>query len=182
MSTRKQGATQQPPPPAHTGPAPVARRPRFPNEYGVPSHSKGLLPWSHATERLTKADHYWICTVGADSRPHATPVDGVWLNDCLYFGGSSEARWRRNLSANCAMCVHLENAMDVVMLEGNARVEPVGHALAQQLAEVANKKYGYGMQATEYEKNGVLTFRPRVAFAWTNIGKDSTRFEFDREA
>jgi nitroimidazol reductase NimA-like FMN-containing flavoprotein (pyridoxamine 5'-phosphate oxidase superfamily) len=180
MSTRKQ-ATKQPPPAESTGPAPVASRPRFPKEYGVPSHSKGLLPWSHVTERLTKADHYWICTVNADNRPHATPVDGVWLNDCLYFGGSPESRWRRNLTANGAMSVHLENAMDVVMLEGHARVESVDRARAQQLAEVSNKKYGYGMPATEYEKNGVLTFRPRLAFAWTNIGKDSTRYEFGRD-
>jgi pyridoxamine 5'-phosphate oxidase-like protein len=160
------------------GPAPVASRPRFPSEYGVPAKTKGLLPWSHVTERMTKAEHYWITTVSAEGRPHATPIDGVWLDDCLYFGGSPETRWRRYLSANPAMCVHLENAMDVVTLEGEGRLEPVGHALAQQLADVSNKKYGYGMQAKAYEKTGVLTFRPRLAYAWTNLGKDSTRWQF----
>ena len=178
MSTRKQLTKQQPPPPPEsTGPTPVASRPRFPKEYGVPSHSKGLLPWSHVLERLTKAEQYWICTVNAGGRPHATPVDGVWLNDCLYFGGSPEARWMRNLAANAAMCVHLENAMDVVMLEGDARVEPVDHAFARKLAEVSNKKYGYGAQPEQYEKNGVLTFRPRVVFAWKSLGKDATRWQ-----
>lgn len=157
---------------------PVASRPRFPREYGVPSHNKGLLPWSHVTTKLTSAEHYWICTVNANGRPHATPVDGIWLGDCFYFGGSPDARWRRNLSANPSMSLHLENAMDVVTLEGEARVEQVARALAQQLADASNKKYGYGVNPKEYEKNGVLTFRPHVAFAWTNFGKDSTRWHF----
>jgi nitroimidazol reductase NimA-like FMN-containing flavoprotein (pyridoxamine 5'-phosphate oxidase superfamily) len=176
MATRKEASKQQPPS-VRDGSGPIASRPHFPREYGVPTHSKGLLPWSHVTERLTKAEHYWICTVNAESRPHATPIDAVWLNDRLYFGGSPGTRWRRNLSGNPAMSVHLENAMDVVMLEGEARIEAVDHVLAQQLADLSNKKYGYGTQASEYEKNGVLTFRPRVAFAWTNLGKDSTRWQ-----
>lgn len=175
MATRKQASAQHRPS-AGDGAGPKASRPRFPREYGVPSHTKGLLPWSHVTERLTKAEHYWICTVSANGQPHATPVDGIWLNDCLYFGGSAETRWRRNLSANAAMCLHLEDAMRVIMLEGEARVEAVGRSLAQQLAEVSNKKYGYGAPAKEYETNGVLTFRPRLAYAWTNLGKDATRW------
>ena len=99
MSARKQ-VTKTEPPPESTAAAPIASRPRFPREYGVPTHSKGLLPWSHVTERLTSAEHYWICTVNAGAQPHATPVDGIWLDDSLYFGGSSEARWWRNLLAN----------------------------------------------------------------------------------
>jgi hypothetical protein len=177
MMARRKRTSQQEPPATIEGTVPVATRPRFPREYGVPSHDKGLLPWSHATTKLTNAEHYWICTVNANGRPHATPVDGIWLGDCFYFGGSPEARWRRNLSANPSMCLHLENAMDVVTLEGEARIEMVDRALAQRLADISNEKYGYGVNPKEYEK-GVLTFRPLVAFAWTNFGKDSTRWQF----
>ncbi|MEV0388431.1 pyridoxamine 5'-phosphate oxidase family protein [Nonomuraea sp. NPDC050643] len=30
-------------------------------------------------------------TVRADGRPHVVPVDGVWVDDRLYFGGRPEA-------------------------------------------------------------------------------------------
>jgi nitroimidazol reductase NimA-like FMN-containing flavoprotein (pyridoxamine 5'-phosphate oxidase superfamily) len=177
MGRRKQLAKRQSPRVA-SPPRPVASRPSFPPEYGVPTASKGLLPWSHVTDRLSNAEHYWICTVSAEGRPHATPVDGLWLDDCLYFGGSPSTRWRRNLSTNAGICVHLESAMEVVMLQGDARVEPVDDGLARRLADASKKKYGYAPSPQEYEKNGALAFRPRVAFAWTNLAKDPTRWEF----
>jgi hypothetical protein len=68
---------------------PTVSRPRLPAEYGVPKNNKGLLPWSHVTERMPQALHYWICTVGSDNRPHVTPVDEIWLNDKLYYFRSS---------------------------------------------------------------------------------------------
>ena len=72
-------------------------RPQMPAEYGLPKDTKGLLDWSYVREQMTKAQHYWICTVTPDGRPHATPVDGLWIEDRLYFGGSPKTRWQRNL-------------------------------------------------------------------------------------
>jgi Pyridoxamine 5'-phosphate oxidase len=100
--------------------SPTASRPHIPG-YGIPKDKRGLLPWSHVVERVAKAQHYWICTVGPDGRPHATPVDGLWLDDQLFFGGSPQTRRNRNLAANPAVCVHLESGMDVVILQGAAR-------------------------------------------------------------
>src|SRR5713101_864744 len=99
---------------------PKASRPPFPREYGVSHSEKGLLPWSHVADRMKVAQHYWICTVSPKGHPHATPVDGLWLNDRLYFGGSPQSRRHRNLIANPAVCVHLESAMDVIILHGDA--------------------------------------------------------------
>jgi len=70
---------------------PTARRPDSPGRaYGIPKDKTGLLSWSHVSERMAQAHAYWICTVSPEGRPHATPVDGVWLADRLYFGGSPE--------------------------------------------------------------------------------------------
>lgn len=177
MATRKaEGTRRDVRSPAGAGP--IARRPRFPKEYGAARGTKGMLPWSHVGDRMRNAQHYWICTATPEGRPHATPIDGIWLNDCLYFGGSPETRWRRNVAANPAVCIHLENAMDVVTLQGSARLEKVDAAVALALAEASNQKYGYGTKPEEYVENGVLCFRPRVAFAWTNLGKDPTRWQF----
>lgn len=98
----------------------MASRPHMPG-YGVPKDMKGTLPWSHVTERMAEAMHYWICTVSPDGHPHATPVDGLWLDDQLYFGGYPQTRRNRNLGANPAACVHLESGIDVVIMHGEAQ-------------------------------------------------------------
>jgi hypothetical protein len=70
---------------------------------------------------MPKAMHYWICTVTPDHRPPATAVDGLWLEDKLYFGGSPETRWQRNLGPNPTMQVHLESTTELLILRGEAK-------------------------------------------------------------
>ena len=159
-----------------TNDRPTASRPRLPREYGVSTTAKGLLPWSHVVDRMAKAMHYWISTTDPDGRPHATPVDGLWIDDRLYFGGSPQTRRQRNLAANPSVCVHLESASDVVILHGEARAERPDAALAKRLATESTHKYGYGQAPEQYQQADVHVFRPRTAFAWTNLPKDATRF------
>jgi Pyridoxamine 5'-phosphate oxidase len=157
---------------------PRASRPRLPHDYGVSNDAKGLLPWSHVTDRMTTARHYWIATVSPDGRPHATPVDGIWLDDRLYFGGSPQTRRQRNLANNSAVCVHLESGSDVVILQGDAHPQRPDRALAERLAAASTQKYGYSQTPEQYEQGDVHVFRPRVAFAWTHLPKDATRWQF----
>jgi hypothetical protein len=165
------------------GPGPQASRPRIPPEYGVPKNNKGLLPWSHVVERLEAARVYWVCAVGPDGQPHATPVDGLWLDGALYFGGSPATRRQRYLRANPAASVHLESGSDVVILNGEARESPgVARALAERLAAASNAKYGYGQSAAGYQKGGFSVFRPREAFAWKDGLANATRWRFSSEA
>jgi nitroimidazol reductase NimA-like FMN-containing flavoprotein (pyridoxamine 5'-phosphate oxidase superfamily) len=163
--------------PQNANGGPTASRLRLPREYGVSTAAKGLLPWSHVVERMAKAMHYWICTTDPDGRPHATPVDGLWIDDRLYFGGSPQTRRQRNLAANPSACVHLESGSDVVILHGAARPERPDAALATRLAADSTRKYGYGSTPEQYQKADVHVFRPRTAFAWTNLPKDATRWK-----
>lgn len=158
--------------------SPNVSRPKIPAEYGIPKNNKGLLPWSHVTERMTQALHYWICTVDADNRPHVTPVDGLWLDDRLYFGGSPQTRRNRDLATNPAVSVHLDSSDDVVILHGDAHLQVPDHALATQLSKLSAEKYGYGASPEDYEKMGAHVFRPRVVFAWKQFPKDVTRWQF----
>jgi hypothetical protein len=154
---------------------PKAGRPQIPAEYGLPKHNKGLLPWSHVTERMAEAKVYWITTVDPHGRPHATPVDGLWLDDRLYFGGSQETRRNRNL----AHCVHLESGSDVVILHGAVReLGAADHELAQRMADAANEKYGYGAKAENYTVGGTFAFTPHKVIAWQTLFKDATRWQF----
>lgn len=156
----------------------VISRPKIPAEYGIPKNNKGLLSWSHITERMTQAMHYWICTVGSDYRPHITPVDGLWLEDTLYFGGSPKTRRNRDLLANPAVSVHLDSSEDVVILHGNAYLQTPDHAIAVQLVSASKQKYGYAPNPEEYKKSGIHVFRPRTVFAWKQFPTDVTRWQF----
>lgn len=157
-----------------------ASRPRIAPIYGVPKHTKGLLSWDHVRERMTNAKVYWICTATRDGKPHATPVDGLWLDDGLYFGGDPSTRRNRNLDANPAVCVHLEEGYDVVILEGEAH--PLGapeREFAVRMANASNQKYGYGVSPDDYARGGSYVFRPRVVYAWKQFPQDMTRWEFE---
>lgn len=159
--------------------SPLVSRPRVPAVYGIPKGKKGMLPWSHVDERMSQAMHYWVCTVTPNGRPYATPVDGLWLEGRLYFGGSPQTRWVRNLAANSAVSVHLESATDVVILRGDAHeLKAPERSLTTTLSRASKEKHGYGSKPENYESGGVYVFRPRVVVAWKQFPKDVTRWEF----
>jgi nitroimidazol reductase NimA-like FMN-containing flavoprotein (pyridoxamine 5'-phosphate oxidase superfamily) len=162
---------------------PVASRPHMPG-YGIPKDKKGLLPWSHVTERMAEAQNYWVCTVSPDGRPHATPVWGLWVDDRLYFGGSPQTRRSRNLAENPAVCVHLESGSDVIILHGDAReLRAPDRSLVTHLIEASVKKYGYAPKPEDYEVSaGTYVLHPRWVLAWKQFPKDATRWRFqDRD-
>jgi nitroimidazol reductase NimA-like FMN-containing flavoprotein (pyridoxamine 5'-phosphate oxidase superfamily) len=160
---------------------PVARRPPSPGKaYGVPKDQKGLLPWSHVVERMTQAQHYWVCTVSAQGRPHATPVDGIWLDDRLYFSGSPDTRRHRNLAENSSVCIHLESTSDVVILHGEAHeFRAPDRDLALRLSQASQQKYGYEPKPADYENSTGMycVFKPQVVYAWKALLKDVTRWD-----
>lgn len=166
--------------PKTTDSAPVADRPRMAKIYSVPKHKKGLLPWSYVQERLTDAKVYWVSTVNPDNTPHSTPMDGLWLDDALYFGGDPTTRRNRNLAINPATSVHLEDGNQVVILEGVStplRADTPG--LVERLMDANEAKYGYRIPGKPYSTPGMyFIFRPRVAFAWSRFPSDVTRWEF----
>lgn len=157
--------------------APTVGRPRMPKNYGVPKSKEGLQKWSDVSEHLAKAMHYWIATVTPDGRPHSTPVDGLWLDDALYFGGSPETRWHRNIANNPAVNVHLESSTDVVILRGSAQALKPAASLTSVLSKTSKDKYGWAPTPEQYE-GGIYVFRPAVAFAWKQFPKDATRWKF----
>jgi len=170
-TTKKTQANQE------TGPK--ASRPHMPG-YGIPKDKKGLLPWSHVTERMAEAQNYWVCTVSPDGRPHATPVWGLWVDDRLYFGGSPNTRRNRNLAENPAVCVHLESGSDVIIVHGDAQeLRAPDQSLVTRLIEVSKSKYGYAPKPEDYDQTpGTYVLRPRWALAWKEGLKDATRWNF----
>lgn len=159
---------------------PTASRPSI-SDYGIPKSKTGLLSWVEITTRLSDSKYYWICTVDPNNHPHVTPVDGLWVDDILYFSGSPRTRRNRNLIVNPQVSVHLESGLDVVILHGEAHEQPaLDNTLATRLAKEHGSKYGYGFPAENFISGGpgLYIFRPRTAFAWSQFPKDATRWEF----
>ena len=139
--------------------------------YGIPKAEEGLLPWSHVASRMQEARNYWIITSSLDGRPHAVPTWGVWVDERLYFGGGPDVRWARNLRANPALAVHLESGDDVVIMEGRVgRLEDEDDPGCEPVQDAF---------ASKYEMRHPPPFwilRPSLVFAWTDLGRDATRW------
>jgi hypothetical protein len=151
-------------------PEPRADRPYIP-EYGVPTSSKGTLPFDHVTDRLASARNYWVATTRPDGRPHAVPTWGVWLDGAIYFGGGTGTRKARNLKANPNVVVHTESGDEVVIIEGVA--EPVTDEAEQTRVDDA-------YEAKYDMRHGPTVWRvtPSVAFGWVTFPDSVTRWTF----
>jgi hypothetical protein len=130
-------------------------------DYGLrpPDEGTGLLPWSWATQRLSSSRYYWVCTVGPDRRPHATPVWAVWRGGRVWFSCGPRSRKARNLGAGPQCTVTTDDARNPVVVEGLAEriVEP-DVIDAVRLDMVA--KYDYEMSLDFLLANAMFAVRP----------------------
>jgi Pyridoxamine 5'-phosphate oxidase len=145
----------------------------LPKEYGRASRK---LAWAAVRAELERATQYWLATRRPDGRAHVVPLDGVWLDDVWYYGGSEQAVHYRNVLADPGVVMHLPDPMKAVIVEGDARLAHPRPELARRLAEAANAKYGYGQDPVGYQ--GALGLYPRTVRAWTAFPTDATRFRF----
>jgi hypothetical protein len=165
--------------------APLRReRPQLPPGYGLPETDEGLLDWADVERRLVDALHYWLASTRPDARPHLIPRWGVWVDGAFWYDGSPATRHARNVAANPACSLALEDGRRAVVLEGRsdpARADPDG--LGRRLAEAFTKyhDHGYAPQPDAWADEaggGLRVFRPRIALAWIDFPKDATRFVF----
>jgi general stress protein 26 len=56
--------------------------------------------WDQTRRTLEDAELFWIATVRADGRPHATPLVAVWLDDAIYFATGFGEQKAVNLRTN----------------------------------------------------------------------------------
>jgi PPOX class probable F420-dependent enzyme len=146
---------------------PVARRPHMP-EYGTlpADEGTGLLPWSWAVERLTKAHDYWVATTWPDGRPHVTPVWGAWIDDAAWFSCAKGSRKARNLAADPRCAITNDNAYEPVVLNGVASAVD-DHAAAQAFTDACNGKYTGDMTVEFVEANALFRVPPTSVLSLT---------------
>ena len=160
------------------------RRAVFPPDYGKRGgKSDAPVAWTDIEKKLRAAPNYWITTIAADGRPHDRPVDGVWVDGALVFGGSPATRWVRNMQQNPAISVHLPSGDDVVILEGDVElVDDPNHPLGEPSRVASKAKYPQYYPGDELQEHQPFwMLRPTVAYAWTLDGfpKGATRWAFN---
>jgi general stress protein 26 len=162
---------------------PHATAARFPSDYGQTPESRGELhDWSDVAARIAGARNYWLATVRADGRPHVRPVDGVFVDDALCFGGSPATRWVRHLQQQPAVSVSLPDDDHAVILEGAAElVDDPADPLAVALTPLNRAKYPqYFSDDQPPQFHPFWCLRPQRVYAWSLTGfpARATRFDF----
>jgi hypothetical protein len=153
-----------------SGSSPSADRPLM-ADYGVDTPEWSPLPWSWASERLGRTRNYWVSTVSADGRPHATPVWGWWdeQSDLFWFSCSPNSRKARSIAGNPHVVVAPDDTVECVSLEGIAElqtdravVEPVARAYAAKYEPDEQKRTA---MVEFMSSHAVYRVTPIVAFA-----------------
>ena len=155
---------------------PIAEKLVLPEGYGTTTET---LSWASVRTQLEEAKQYWLATNRAEGSPHVVPVDGLWVDDILYYGGSPATFHVRAIRANPQVTIHLPDPWKVVVVQGRVQVTTPSPELAQRLADLANEKYAdYGIrfEASSYSEPGAV--HPRRVIAWSSFPKDATRFTF----
>ena len=157
-------------------------RATFPADYGARGGAgDDPLDWALVDQRIRDAPNYWIATAGDDGPPHARPIDAVWVDGALCFGGSPQARWVRNLQRDPAARFHLPSGDEVVILEGAARfVTDHDDPLAAASTEASRAKYPQYFAGGDPAPRPFWAFRPDVIYAWSlaTFPKRATRWTF----
>ncbi|MCC7076873.1 MAG: pyridoxamine 5'-phosphate oxidase family protein [Acidimicrobiia bacterium] len=155
----------------------------FPAEYGQTEETVAeLLAWDEVAERIAASPNYWLATTTDDGRPHLRPVDGVFVDMTLAFGGSEETRWVRHLEDRPAVSASLPDDDHAVILEGVVElVTDADAAISKAVAVAQLTKY------PQYHDDGTDDFgpfwalHPRRVYAWalSTFPAGATRFDFD---
>lgn len=155
----------------------------MPEGYGV-EQAEAYVEWDHVESKLRESRNYWLATTRPDGRPHVVPRWGVWLDGQFWYDGSPETLHVRNLAKDPRCVLHLEDGMDVTIVEGRSiQSEPITGELGERLAAEYARKYGPeytpGPDAWSDEiAGGMRTVAPEKVLAWTEFPKDLTRFTF----
>ena len=117
-----------------------------------------LLPWTWVDARMSAARNYWI-TTHARGFPSSRPVWGIWRSPLLWFSTGSAIG--RNLGRDPRLQVNLENADEVVVIEGTA--EPFDPTDLAEWVRTYREKYHWDMPA---QTEDVWCVEPGRVMAW----------------
>lgn len=155
---------------------PTAALAKFPPAYGK---AQELLAWEAVRAELESAKQYWLSITGGDGPPHVRPLDGLWLDERWFYGGSPATRHIQAVADGPQATLHLPDPWRAVIVEGVIEeVEPPQDLVDRLIARSYEKYPEYGKPDPSHY-TVVRYLRPRRAYAWTSFPNDATKFIFD---
>jgi PPOX class probable F420-dependent enzyme len=118
-------------------------------------------------QRLQTQQVIWLASVRPDGRPHLVPIWFVWLGDKIYLGTDPASVKVRNLRANPAVSLALEDGVTPLICEGSAALleEPIPDGvLAAFMA-----KYEWDVKA-DPQYHLLVEITPRKWLSWADPG------------
>ena len=166
--------------------SPTVTAAHFPSDYGqTEEHFENVQTWAEVEARIAAAKNYILSTIDDSGHPYQRPVDGVFVEGALCFGGSPQTRWVRNLTARPAVSVTLPDDDHAVIISGTAvLVEDPELDVSKALWPANRAKYPqYFTDASEDETPAFDPFwclRPDRIYAWSlsEFPARATRFDF----
>jgi hypothetical protein len=135
--------------------------------------------WSAIAARLAPARSYWLGTSNPDGSPHATPVWGVVLDDCLYMYSERATVKARNLALDSRAVIHLESAEEVVIVHGHfddiglpGDTPGVVEALSSKYDAAEDARY---LPSHDESFDVLYLLRPEKAFLWSLSNYEHTQ-------
>src|SRR4051794_40342977 len=113
--------------------------------------------------RMLKERTLWMATTRPDGRPHVAPIWFVWHEDKAYVmtGGVKVANVRHNGFA----ALNTEDGIDVVIIEGTARIIPPDDPLFSAAAKLFNDVYEWDI-STSLDTNQLIEITPVKTLMW----------------
>jgi hypothetical protein len=106
--------------------------------------------WNSTRAVLESAELFWVVTVQADGRPHATPVTAAWAEGAVWFSTGAEGQKFLNLRANSNVvimtgCNEWDKGPDVIVEEA---VQVTDDAVLARVAQAFVNKWDGRWQFT----------------------------------
>ena len=114
-------------------------------------------------QRMQKERTLWMATTRPDGRPHVAPIWFVWHEDRAYVmtGGVKTANVRHNGFA----ALNTEDGIDVVIVEGTARIIPPDDSLFAAAAGLFRERYDWNI-SDSLHINQLIEITPVKLLVW----------------
>jgi hypothetical protein len=97
--------------------------------------------------RLRDEKNVWLCTVRDDGTPHLTPIWFVFRDDTFWLCTGAAAVKTRNVLANCAVALALEDGNRPVVVEGEVTVHD--RPYPRDVVDAFLTKFGWDIARTD---------------------------------
>ena len=120
--------------------------------------------WRALEARLGRQKEIWMATVRSDGRPHLVPLWFIWLEEKIWICTGKETQKFTNLRGNQSVALALPDALNVIIIEGEAHVAPRNEV--DRVADYFFNKYEWDFRYDNSAAWQLIEITPLKVLAW----------------